>query len=359
MSDGLTNGPRPITAPRSETGPSASGEERPQTGAAPSNENPHTNDGSTGASPGADGKPHNVVQPEDPCAKEITRPPKVGDKDPSGAEITNIYASTRQFVIYEADEQVRYILPCDFDVAKGLRLRVSELGGLRASIEDWRCDLALSPNARMRAAREVAWALAQAFEDENNPRSGEPKEILSRVDSRLRSLVKSHYRKKYCIANLFTFGVIEIILIVVAIASSFSQETVLHRYASYGCFGGLGAFLSVITGLRSIDIDVNLSRFEHLFAGATRILIGVIGAVVIGLALDSHLIDPTFGTSPASPGSSSSVDARLALSLILAFIAGFSESLVPNMLRRGENAVNNNNKQDSPDAPIVKDMKPG
>src|SRR5262245_33113857 len=49
---------------------------------------------------------------------EITRPLQVGQKDASGAEITNIYATTRQFVIYEAGLQVRYLLPGDFATAK-------------------------------------------------------------------------------------------------------------------------------------------------------------------------------------------------------------------------------------------------
>jgi hypothetical protein len=298
---------------------------------------------------------------EEPCAHEITNPPKVGEKDLSGAEITNIYASTRQFVVYEAGAQVRYLLPDAFEVAKKLRLKIAELGGLRASIEDLRCDPTLSANEKMRAARETAWALALAFENEEAAAAGEPKDILTRVDARLRSLVRSHYRKKYCMANLAAFVVVELALIALAILGNFlyAAENVFHRYAIYGCFGALGAFLSVTTGIRSIDIDINLSRWEHVFAGATRILIGVVGAIVIGLALDSRLIDPTFGNAPADantpPGA---LEARFALKLILAFIAGFSESLVPNLLRRGEKTISGSDKTDAPNAPIVKDMKP-
>jgi hypothetical protein len=368
MSDTRTNGAQPNIDLHSEPSASASGDESPHTedrsaGASPSGGATHTDDQPTGASPGGDGKPHSEDQSHDSYGKEIAKPSKVGERDQSGAEIKNIYSSTRQFVIYEAGDQIRCLLPDDFGVAKGLRQRIADLGGLRASIEDWRCDPSLSPNEKMRAARELAWALAQALEDENKPQSNEPKDILTRVDARLRSLVKSHYRKKYCVANLLAFGVIEVILIVVTVFAFLSGISgnlgAIHRYALYGCFGGLGAFLSVITGLRSIDIDINLSRWEHVFSGATRIMIGVVGGLVIGLALDSRLIDPTFGNSPTSAGSSASVEPRLALSLILAFIAGFSESLVPNLLHRAEQAVGSSEKQNTaPDAPIVKDMKP-
>ena len=294
---------------------------------------------------------------------EITKPLQVGQKDASGAEITNIYASTRQFLIYEAGLQVKYLLPADFATAKNLRSKIAELGGLRASIEDWRCDISLSANEKMRAARETAWALALAFENDKAEAAGEPKEILTRVDARLRSLVRSHYRKRYCLANLCAFAAIEAILLVLSIALVQFGRDALNQYAVYAMFGGLGAFLSVITGIRWIDIDLNLSPWEHIFAGTTRILIGVVGAIVIGLALDSRFIDPTFGgnadvVSSTSVPESGAIAPRYALKLILSFLAGFSESLAPNLLRRGEQTIANLPKQDLPDAPIVKDMKP-
>ena len=287
---------------------------------------------------------------------EITNPPRRGETDVNGFKIEGVFASTRHFVIYEADNQVRFILPQDYEVAKALRRRIADLGGLRASIEDLRADPSLSQNEKTRAAREISWALAQAFEDEATPPSEKPKEILARVDARLRSLVKSHYRKKYVLANLAAFAGIEIILILLAIGfahwwTTVPASPVLHRYAMYGACGALGAFLSVITGVRSIDVDIDLKKWEHIFAGATRILIGVVGALVIGLALDSKFIDPTLGgQQPSSPGNGS-LDRLLALYLMFAFIGGFSESLVPNLLRKGEQTAGGAE-------PIVKDMKP-
>jgi hypothetical protein len=311
--------------------------------------------------------PH-MARGEEPPATEIVKPPHRGDEDASGSPIQSIFATTKQFVVYEADNQIRVLLPEDYATAKVLRQKVADLGGLRASIEDLRADPSLSASSmKTRAAREVAWALAQAFEDESSPPSEQPKEILTRVDGRLRSLVKSHYRKKYVLSNLVAFCAIEILLIIGAIVLSHASIATgnlaaLHRYALYGSFGALGAFLSVIIGIRSIDVDLNLKGWEHVFAGATRILIGVIGALVIGLALDSSLIDPTFGASgapaPQISPNSGALERRLALNLILSFIAGFSERLVPNLLRRGEQAVSGSDKAPTTHDPIVKDMKP-
>jgi hypothetical protein len=46
------------------------------------------------------------------------------------------------------------------------------------------------------------------------------------------------------------------------------------------------------------------------------------------------------------------------VSLILCFIAGFSESFVPNLLRKGQKAVDSSDQRAGADAPIVKDIKP-
>lgn len=370
----------------------------------------------------------------------ITQALKTGYPDENGKQIQDIYWSTRKFSIYEADDQIRYLLPPNYDIAKGLRRRIAELGGLRASIENLRSESAVSPTEKKRAAREVAWALADAFEDDGDPPSDMPKDVLTRVDARLRSLVKSGFRRKYAIANLLAFLGIEVVLVALAFLLAFAwnpQEPLepMSRYAVYAAFGALGAFLSVLTRLGSIEFNLDLKRWEHIFAGATRILIGVIGAVVIGLALDSGFMDPTFGhndndpsqverTAPSAPegeGDPTTVpeptppvedigepaapdpaaeqpaapeapavaeaeapepeivvtedtasvqpeaearqnrpdglDSLLAMYLIFAFLAGFSESLVPSLLARGEQTAGGRSRMGSGD-PIVRETSP-
>ncbi len=106
-----------------------------------------------------------------PADDEIQNPPRRGTLDPNGCPVVNVFASTRHFAVYESDDQIRYMLPSNYDVAKKLRQRVADLGGLRASIEDLRADKSISPNEKTRAAREISWALTQAFEDDGSPPS--------------------------------------------------------------------------------------------------------------------------------------------------------------------------------------------
>lgn len=307
--------------------------------------------------------------PEEEPKTKLVWTRKRGELDESGARIDDIFWVTDWFVIYEAEGQVRYVLPDDYAVAKKLRRRIADLGGLRASIEELRAQKAISKSEKKRAARELAWALAEAFEDGADQRSETPKEVLTRVDARLRSLVKSGYRSRFVFANLLAFAGIEAFLLILAVVLFlFAAGTLpaVPLYALFGAMGGLGAFLSVMIGVRSIDVNLDLKGWEHVYSGATRIFIGVIGAWVVGLALDSQLIDPTFGSTPAQ-ADGSVIDASIllvpvqpqtAMYLILVFLAGFSESLVPNLLRRGEQAAGADDAQASPDGPIATKMQP-
>jgi hypothetical protein len=293
---------------------------------------------------------------------------KTGATDPNGNEVTCIYANTDRYIIYLTGDRVRFVLPGNYEVAKALRKKIAGLGGLRASIDDLRSETSIGPLDRTRSARELAWALGEAFEDDSQPPSDQPKQALIRVDDRLRSLINSHYRKNYVLANFIAFVIIVAVFAIIEIALYYigrkwagpeiAVPLPLSHYAYFGMLGALGAFLSVISGIRSIEFNVDLGRWEHLFAGATRILIGVIGAWVVGLALDSALIDPTFGHHAQPDGQAANTligfPARDAMYFILTFIGGFSETLVPNLLRRGEDAAGLGAKSGvSTDSPIV------
>jgi hypothetical protein len=324
----------------------------------------------TGASPLTEGAGPNsgAVGSEDlsPTATSPAKKLTVGGKDPSGNVVQWVYARTDWYTIYLADGQVRYVLPDDYSAAKALRRRIAPLGGLRASIEDLRSERTIDDDERARAARELAWALGDAFETEGDNASDQAKQIMIRVDERLRSLVMSHYRKRYVFANATSFAIVEAILVAVFLGSSMvsgnPRAGELASYAEFGMLGALGAFLSVVASIRSITCDIKLSAWENVFSGATRIMVGVIGAWVIVLALDSALVDPTFGHGADQPAGvrEGGIAPRTAMYFILSFIAGFSESLAPNILRRGEDAVAPPVATElAPDAPIVKDMKPG
>ena len=89
--------------------------------------------------------------------------------------------------------------------------------------------------------------------------------------------------------------------------------------------GSLGALLSVFTNLNRIDINIFASKRINTFAGFSRILLGMIGAIFIYLLVQANII---FGIL----NQSNSVYVILAIS----FAAGFSENLITNILKKFE-----------------------
>lgn len=268
----------------------------------------------------------------------IDKHPVIGDKDNRGATITEIYWATRKFYIYQAGGHVRYGLPDDYPTAAMLRQRIFRLTDSRSNVERLRSIDGISSDERERGAVELAAALAQAFETDLKADPAEvagPLESIRRTEERLTSLAKSVCRKRYVVGAIQAFAVVVVLLFLAVwllpeITLGTLSTAELAKYAAYSLFGALGSFLSVLIGLRAIDFDVNLDRWEHLVAGLTRIGIGVFAGIVIGLAINSSFLNPDF-TAAGTP-------AEIVI-YFLAFVAGFSESLVPNLLKRGEESA--------------------
>jgi hypothetical protein len=294
-----------------------------------------------------------AVQPAAPAAAaaatEITGTWTEGATDRQGRKITCIYRVTKQFVIYEADGTTTFVLPDDYETAKALRAKIAELGGLLAKIEMLK-SLSALPDADKGGASSVeAWALSVGFED--GP-IDQAKAALVNVDARLRTLAKSELRKTYVYATLAAVIVIEAILVAIAYMSWSLPGTfsAMHRYAAYCAAGGLGALLSAIAGAQKLDMNLDVAVWEHFLAGASRILIGVIGGLVVGLALDSHFMDPTLGGTASTAPTPGMINRTVAMYLLFTFVSGFSETLVPNLLARGEQAALADHKTTPPPA---------
>ena len=177
----------------------------------------------------------------------------------------------------------------------------------------------------------LARGMAQAFEGYPD----EAREMLDDLNDNISTAIEGTYRMRYLIANAAVTALVVVLLTgLLSLLGSgaipvgeknwfpFTAD-VVERYAKLGILGAVGAFLSVSMGIKQIKIDVELRVSEHVWTGGSRIVIGVIGAMVIGLTLDSKFLSPSFGNEVSAP-----------VHYLLAFIAGFSETFVPNTLRR-------------------------
>lgn len=95
------------------------------------------------------------------------------------------------------------------------------------------------------------------------------------------------------------------------------------------CLGGIGALVSTIVGVRKINLNASFGPNLHYIEGGVRIIAGTVGGSLAGLAIKGNLL---FGSLNAITDPS----IRLACVCTVALIAGRSERLVPNLIKRVE-----------------------
>jgi hypothetical protein len=273
----------------------------------------------------------------------ITSEIAVEDFDRHKRRITRVFWSTRKFQIYESGGEVRYNLPEDYDTAAALRANVFGLIEARSNVERLRRANGVPTSECDQVASEVAGALAAAFEtDPASEAAKQPLQMLQRTEGRLLSLIKSQFRKRYLLGVALAFVLVVAALIAFMAATATTAASFGHldlvrlaTFAGYCVFGALGALFSVAWRIERLDFRTDIGLWEYFVAGLIRVGIGVVAGIVVGLALQSQFIVLNFGQQSTETG-----DPALVVYYLIAFVAGFSESLVPNILGRGEELAN-------------------
>jgi hypothetical protein len=141
------------------------------------------------------------------------------------------------------------------------------------------------------------------------------KRIIQRGTKRARLV----YLSGSAVALLITILIVAFLTLLNSLADSFIFITYV------AACGSLGGFLSVASGLKRINVDGQDRTRGNLLTGASRILIAIIGAVLLYFLIQGGIVLPSIAQS-------NSVYAIAAISVV----AGFSETLVPNILRNVE-----------------------
>lgn len=272
-------------------------------------------------------------------AEMLVEEVKVDGEDTGGSKIMAVYSKVRDvFAVYlTRDGRVMVHFADDPVLAQAQCDKIAPLNPLRgdigALIDGWHCSKDKALNAKARHLdRRVADSLAMALD-------GDAVNALASLQAVKDDVIadrKARARFQYLLVALATAGAICLLLWIVT--------WILHRYPVcavppladgvwQSVMGGtLGAFFSIATGLQKRTILTDLQKLDNFCDAALRIVIGVIGAVIIIFIFQSGLagglsIDKA-SLAPASP----KYDWMLVF--VVAFCAGFSERLVPDLLTK-------------------------
>ncbi|HEX5325285.1 MAG TPA: hypothetical protein VFW75_01325, partial [Acetobacteraceae bacterium] len=251
-----------------------------------------------------------------------------GAQDAAGAPIEDVYMrQPPHYAIYRTPQRVMVHFADADDEARQQAAALVPLNPVRGQIngliDGWRS----KPRNQSRAwryDRRVADALGAALE-------GDPKgalDLMNAIKADITDERTSWARFQYLIAASALSVVL--ILVVWAVKSWTAPADVAGMLWLALAGGSIGAFFSVAIGIRSRTVLTDLHLLDNAADAVLRIFIGAIaGGVLVGFvrlnAVSIKLGNTTLDATTA--------DAWL-LALALAFIAGFSERLIPDLLAK-------------------------
>lgn len=243
---------------------------------------------------------------------------KKGGFDQRGREILDVFWSTRDYVIFRHPSGVSPHFSDENEVAQRQRKAYADIGPLLSAVN------ALRSGAVWRGEsidREIARAISQALDSnvENAQR------ILSAVQDRLHNLRTIRGRLEYQLGSFVVALLVVGFLGIALLLLNQQGGSVLSplRLAQVASCGALGGFLSVSIGIRKLEIDPDADWRINGIAGASRIVIAMIGSIFVYFAIVSGLVLGNLSIEDSNAGV-----------FAISVAAGFSESFVPNILRQ-------------------------
>ena len=260
--------------------------------------------------------------------------------DEMGEKVLTVYGyKPPAYAVYATQTRVTILYADDRDEQTRQRKSMARLNPVRGEIngliDGWR--YAKFPKSMSRKARRydrrVADALVLALEED-----------LDSADTILSAVKQDIIDERTGWARLEYLGCALLLsLIAIAIADGCATTITADLWRAAAA-GAVGAFFSIALAIRTRTVLTDLHRTSNNMDAALRITIGVIAAVVLLALVDTQAVKLTFGddqkNQPWLPV------------LLIGFIAGFSERLVPDLLAKAASKV------EAPPDPAAKPLKP-
>jgi len=261
---------------------------------------------------------------------------KIRATDLTGNVILEVYVrASPQYAVYRTSDRVVIQFADDDTKARQQRQQLATLNLVRAQINGLISDWSKSRYARFRekAAKyesRVASALILCLEGDGVAALASLNDIKADIVAERTSWGRFEYLISASIFSLIAIGVFTLLQ---------------HKYFRFPVPSGniwlaaragtIGAFFSIALAIRDRTILTNLHRRDNLADAALRILIGIVAAGVLVLMLSSNLV-PSFTIGKAEI--SGPLIAWQTV-LVVGFIAGFLERLVPDLLKQVDKAT--------------------
>jgi hypothetical protein len=273
---------------------------------------------STAPQPDGNSSPAPGFVPQGPGATERERGPKhselkVGMEDQHGYKVAEIYhrPESLDYTVYETTQRLLVIDgkgETKLVEDSAASLWISRFGDFAAST---------SKNKRTMFNRRAAQGFRLILD--GKPKAG-VKALKLTIQGMEQSL-KRRGRLAYLVGGLATMLVL-LLVVLCLYKFTYLNRTAFQIWLSL-VLASMGGFMSLSIGINELTIDHRETFFANAFNGFLRLVIAMISGAVAYLLIESKIVFSFLGDQSTGSGY-----------LIVAFLSGFSERFVPNLMKQ-------------------------
>ena len=269
------------------------------------------------------------AQPKDGQQPFTLRDIRVGNKDGRGVSITQIYAAeSGKYAIYQAGEVMVHFAD-NPEIKQAQRKAILPVSAARAEVNA----LVQGLPCRDICDRQLAYALQLALDDDIDGAKGTVAAAKAFVLGKRAARGRFQYLK-------WSYGAAAVLIGLLFVASRFYpfQEASSDLWLAAKA-GLIGAAFSVALAIRSRTVALDTDLLDNVTDGTLRLLIGVISAGVLLLLLGCGILPSLkIGDANFSGGA-----LTWQMVLVIGFVGGFMERLVPDLLEKRNSPGNGGN----------------
>lgn len=256
---------------------------------------------------------------------------RAGGGDRAGRKISEIYAIDDDYIIYFSDHHFSDTQACcelfyevtdelDTDLGKA----DAALARINRLLDDYQEKGSKEYNFNYSTLELAADGLEMIFRGEKI----EGLEILSGLCDKLQAKEEGQRRLNYQLGTLAIAGLTWVLYLSLNNSKGFHPGW--EPWILAAALAMAGGFFSVCATIGSLTVNVNQQKGFLFGAGATRAVVALLAGTGLLLAMRSKMFAGiTYNGEPPNGG-----DALTSAEMFFCFLAGFSESFVPNLLTR-------------------------
>lgn len=259
------------------------------------------------------------------------------EKDWPGLPVKYLIIASKKYIVFlDNENDLDWQTSDDFDARELTTEQRKGYNQVKNEIDSSECVPAenLDEKIIISFKKQLGEALIRAFE---NDFENAHKMILHAKEFILkRSIEQSRFM--FLTSSGLTTSIALILFIILWIAKDFAVDllgkTVYFSTLS-SLIGGLGALLSVILRMGKANLDFNASKKLHFLEGSSRIVAGMISALIISICIKTGILLPIF----------SEIESTHLAMILGGIVAGASERFAPSIINKLDSQTINKKEQ--------------